>query len=269
METIRGYADTCKPGDTCSVSGKSCSSRETGCAVYKEIVSLVLRFEYKYSMFFNEYPVKEILDIDASIIDNVVQSIEREFFDKWKSRSRLDHGTRVLKIIAPPPALDTLSEEDTIRINEIVNPIINALNLKDSEVINYAAVNLLPAGAPIYLHIDNIMIHILSRRIHVPLKTNPMARIGFLTSPDALVTVHMKKGTVYEFNNEVPHAGVNNGTEDRWHLMMDVIDKDIYQSIQKIKYSFGLGPLMNHIWSDEIYDKFSNALGFDFRASKK
>ena len=62
-----------------------------------------------------------------------------------------------------------------------------------------------------------------SRRIHIPIETNP----------DCIFTVgnesiNMKEGEIWEMNNDkLEHSVVNNGYEDRVHLIIDCCEKPL------------------------------------------
>jgi hypothetical protein len=74
----------------------------------------------------------------------------------------------------------------------------------------------LPRGARIFLHIDNTRHWDEHHRVHVPLITNPNARLcvagGFL---------HLSPGYAWVVNNSVPHGALNRGA-DRLHLVVDL-----------------------------------------------
>ncbi len=74
-----------------------------------------------------------------------------------------------------------------------------------------------PAGARIYLHRDNTDHWDCHHRIHIPLITNPQARLcvadGF---------VHMPAGSAWALNNSLPHGAHNGGDADRIHLIVDL-----------------------------------------------
>ena len=74
----------------------------------------------------------------------------------------------------------------------------------------------MPAGARIFLHIDNTQHWDEHHRVHVPLTTNPAARLcvdGFF--------LHLEPGFSWVINNSVPHGGLNRGP-DRLHLIVDL-----------------------------------------------
>ncbi|GAB4515181.1 MAG: hypothetical protein Tsb0020_33800 [Haliangiales bacterium] len=80
-----------------------------------------------------------------------------------------------------------------------------------------AWLGLSPPGARIFLHRDNTHHWDEHHRLHIPIVTNPDARLcvdGHF--------VHMPAGSVWAFNNSHPHGAINRGAADRVHLMIDV-----------------------------------------------
>jgi len=62
-----------------------------------------------------------------------------------------------------------------------------------------------------------------SRRIHIPIVTNPSCL--FTVGEE---TIHMKEGEIWEMNNDkLEHSVVNNGDEDRIHLIIDWCEKPL------------------------------------------
>lgn len=57
-------------------------------------------------------------------------------------------------------------------------------------------------------------------RIHVPMVTNPMARMWW--RKDEANAVHMQVGTAYKINVEIDHGLANMGAEPRIHFWFDV-----------------------------------------------
>lgn len=55
------------------------------------------------------------------------------------------------------------------------------------------------------------------RRFHIPLITND--RVSYTVNGE---TVHMREGEAWEINNLKPHSVLNNGNEDRVHLLIDI-----------------------------------------------
>lgn len=77
-----------------------------------------------------------------------------------------------------------------------------------------------PPGARIFLHVDNTEHWDEHHRVHVPLITNPAARLAV-----GRRFVHMAPGEVWAFNNSAAHGAMNrapSGTPARIHLMLDL-----------------------------------------------
>lgn len=77
----------------------------------------------------------------------------------------------------------------------------------------------LKAGASIPMHIDLSPSAEVPHKIHVPLWTNK--KVLFLAEKMAY---HLREGIAYEVNNRIRHGGINQGTDDRIHLIFDYYD---------------------------------------------
>lgn len=73
-------------------------------------------------------------------------------------------------------------------------------------------------GAKIDPHIDRSHMLIAAHRLHVPLTTNP--EVVFVIDGKR---ISMEAGKLYELNNRVEHSVVNEGTDDRIHLIIDYL----------------------------------------------
>lgn len=74
----------------------------------------------------------------------------------------------------------------------------------------------LPEGARIFTHIDNTEHWDEHHRVHVPLITNPQARLCVLGH-----FLFLEPGRVWLLNNSLPHGALNRGPE-RLHLVLDL-----------------------------------------------
>lgn len=74
----------------------------------------------------------------------------------------------------------------------------------------------MPAGTCIHLHVDNTRHWDEHHRIHVPLSTHAGARMCIGGRFE-----HFGAGSVWAFNNSLPHAAINDGP-DRLHLVLDL-----------------------------------------------
>lgn len=75
-----------------------------------------------------------------------------------------------------------------------------------------------PPGARICAHVDNTAHWDEHHRIHLPLRTNPAAKLCV-----AGRWLHLPAGTLWALNNSVAHAAANDGPI-RLHLMVDLPD---------------------------------------------
>jgi len=72
----------------------------------------------------------------------------------------------------------------------------------------------------------------------------------------------MEVGKVYEVNNQVMHLAANLGTEPRWHMIIDIIDKEIYEYLIKSNrlLSKGLDPSINYAFNTHLIEKLNKAV---------
>ena len=86
-------------------------------------------------------------------------------------------------------------------------------------------INYLYPGMILPFHVDACWFHEHGSRIHIPVISNDEA--VWITETDS---GSMSVGTVYEVNNRVLHSFWNKGTTGRLHIVIDLIQKDVYQS---------------------------------------
>jgi len=100
-------------------------------------------------------------------------------------------------------------------------PVMNAIVACGYElggvVIRAMAVRL-PAGGRIAPHVDTHASLRLSHRIHVPLVTNPRVRFFIDGVPHRFAA-----GRAVEINNQLSHSVMNDGPDDRVHLIFDYL----------------------------------------------
>lgn len=68
-------------------------------------------------------------------------------------------------------------------------------------------------------HRDGAGSNLLTHKIHVPLVTNARALLEV-----GETRMHLEKGQAYEVNNIIDHGAVNDGDEDRIHLIFEVCE---------------------------------------------
>ncbi len=76
-----------------------------------------------------------------------------------------------------------------------------------------------PPGAQISVHVDNTAFWDEHHRVHLPLVTQPEARLAV-----AGRFAHFPAGEPWAFNNSKAHGALNGGTRDRLHLLVDLPD---------------------------------------------
>ncbi len=76
----------------------------------------------------------------------------------------------------------------------------------------------LKAGCSIAAHQDNNFSLTHSHRVHLPIITGE--KVLFTVGKE---TINMREGEVYEINNRRMHSVVNEGVEDRVHLILDFV----------------------------------------------
>jgi hypothetical protein len=112
-----------------------------------------------------------------------------------------------------------------------VTPIIDEVSKYFPNLVKMHGeiVNLCP-GKQLSLHKDIYWFHKHSRRIHIPLCTNDSCRQIFEDRE-----YHLEVGKVYEINNRIMHSARNNGTEDRIHIILDLMPQDRYEEAKQNK----------------------------------
>lgn len=187
-------------------------------------------------MFFYGEPIKVIDDnLDLIELENLRLEIDRLFSDKWKHRSlNLMTESLVLKAITPFN-IDRQELEDETTLRNLLLPLVEKY-VGEDETIVYLDVSSLPPGAKSLVHFDYMWMHMATRRIRIPLSTNPQSLFVLKSGHQAYSGVknyNLKVGKVYETNNQCLHYAHNRGNTQRWHIAMDVMDKDLFKFIQK------------------------------------
>lgn len=184
-------------------------------------------------MFLNpDTAIIEIGDINVADLDAVCRALESEFADKWVMRtSKLMNTAKVLKA-RTVSTVDVLAQEHADKLFELLYPVIQPIIAPD-EYVPYLDVSSLPAGTSFQLHVDYMWMQAMSRRIHIPIKTNTRSVFATLDSKNEPVVKHLQVGKIYEVNNFVPHIVSNAGAEDRWHIMFDVLKTEEFEFLKK------------------------------------
>lgn len=187
-------------------------------------------------MFFED-DLKEITKIPVGVLDNLVNEIK---FINWtlpefdrQEVTLVDSRLCLLPFLISKP--NQITETDSRKkIWDASMPLIEFVNttISSGKIIRGEVVNLGP-GQSLIPHIDVYWFHRESRRIHIPISTNDQC---FLTFEDR--QYHLEVGTVYEINNRVIHSAFNNGSTGRVHVILDIMDLDVYNNALLIKQNF-------------------------------
>lgn len=108
-------------------------------------------------------------------------------------------------------------------LNDIYKYLENNFNGK---VIRCELINMMP-NSRIRDHKDRSDVLYLSRRFHIPIKTN-----SFCFFTVAGYTVNMTEGTLYEINNIKWHNVKNMSDQNRIHLIIDVLPNEYTHNIR-------------------------------------
>jgi hypothetical protein len=215
-------------------------------------------------MFFKGDPVKAIGQIDTEKIRELYNAVFEKFNDKWIKRSfALMNESYCLKAITPSN-FDTLSSrEDEEQLRDLLIPFI-APYVSENEILVYLDVSSLPPESKCKVHLDFSLFHVLSRRIHIPISTNPNARFSLL-SETGPKNYNLKVGSVYEINNTVLHVVSNTGDSHRWHIIADVIDKSLYNYLttENKLTDWGFHPSINNCINPKVVANLELSLETD------
>jgi hypothetical protein len=187
-------------------------------------------------MFFDD-DLKEITKIPNDILRNLtneVTSINWDISDFDRKEVTLLEGRLCLLpflISKPEQLINTDSRE---KIWFAVSPIIDFIKdtIPDGKIIRGEVVNLSPRRS-LTPHIDVYWFHRESRRIHIPIITNDQC---FLTFEDR--HYHLAVGSIYEINNRIVHSAFNNGLTDRVHVILDIMNLNLYNDALLTKQNF-------------------------------
>jgi hypothetical protein len=183
-------------------------------------------------MYFEDEPVKCIGKIDKNTLNEITTQVQKKFSDHWQARSlKIFKDQYTLKAITPTNN-DRIPEADELALREILLPIITP-HIQENEQLVYLDLSLMPPKTGTEIHFDFAWIHVLSRRIVIPIDTNEHSILTVLNEKNAISAYNLKNGEVYEFNNQLWHSANNFGQSDRIHLIADIIDNEALSYLKK------------------------------------
>jgi hypothetical protein len=172
-----------------------------------------------------------LTDIDISDLKSAILEATQSDWGDNEMRQNMfavaeDTKSIILKFNGPTQRSNHPSETTTFDVwekwEEVLTPVIDRLmSLYPGSVISKCLFPSLKAGGLISPHYDSGPTLELIHRIHVPLVTNE--DVIFTCGGEEL---NMKEGCAYELNNQRLHSVVNNGKEDRIHLLIDLYCDD-------------------------------------------
>lgn len=156
-------------------------------------------------------PAQELLDFDFTDFK----------WNSWIKEFPIHTDSLSMPIVlTDPSAIDnptTISTEDT-PIKNLVLAECAKLEQELNSTVKWAVLICLPAGKSTRKHADQSQLFHYTHRCHLPLVTNADAIMNINGTDN-----HFSQGHWYEMNNMVAYQAVNNGAEDRIHLMVDLL----------------------------------------------
>jgi hypothetical protein len=176
------------------------------------------------------FEIKDLCDVDLSLSNNLLSAIDKEHWKINTSRQKTYEVHRFTETIRLRHVKDLnfnnfkfinyeMFEHYKSLIDKYLEIISQHFTIKDYTAL---IVNLKPNGI-INPHTDGGSKYFeLGHRLHIPIKTNENV---FFTVGNT--TINMEVGKIYEINNLTTHSVENKSTENRFHLIMDIFDKNI------------------------------------------
>lgn len=115
------------------------------------------------------------------------------------------------------------------RIRKAVEPISDWVQNQFPEYILFKGeINYISPNSTIPFHVDYCWFHANTRRIHIPIITQP----GSFWLQHGKAT-HMPVGMCYEVNNVELHSFCQKSDKGRVHVVIDIMKKDLYEQTVK------------------------------------
>jgi hypothetical protein len=211
-------------------------------------------------MWFDGDPVRVIGSVDLDKIEELQKTIFEKFNNSWVKRTfKLMNSSYCLKAITSSN-FDTLDKETAEELTKILLPWVEPYIGQNERVI-YLDISSLPPGAQSLPHIDYSYMHVVAKRIRIPLITNPKSTFSLIT-PTGIKTFNLKVGKIYETNNMVAHVAGNLGDTDRWHIVADILDNSLYEYLERTgKLSAkAIDPSINFILNKDVSNQLIESL---------
>jgi len=180
--------------------------------------------------------VKQLFNIPKSLIDNFSSICDTV---DWSAQELIRNdplGSRTIRI--PFGYRKDPEYELTEQIQRVQNHFFEEMNpwLKkkfSNRIFFKGEINYIFPSTVLLFHVDSAWFHEFSSRIHIPILTNDQT--FWATSTEL---IHLPVGYVYEVNNRELHSYWNKGGTGRLHIVIDVMDQDIYNGAVSRKIDF-------------------------------
>jgi hypothetical protein len=124
----------------------------------------------------------------------------------------------------------------------VLEPLLREVKSRDLDCLNgkelyKIELSIIPPNSLLDWHHDIYLKDKLTERLHVPLVTSSNTTFYAQWFDDPQVYgFRMKAGNLYRLNNRVPHTVENEGTEARFHLMLNYMKADILEELKQSQY---------------------------------
>lgn len=148
------------------------------------------------------------------------------------------------RIVAKTPSIKTSDQKYTnldfdYELFDLCQPILEEIKkyLPNSEPTLVQLATVLP-GQKLKWHVDTYLYQQFSNKIHIPLYTNPGATYEIFLENAHYEKINMTESAIWNINNLVLHRSVNLGDTFRTHLIIDFIDKDVLNELEKLGINY-------------------------------
>ncbi len=191
-------------------------------------VSAVKIADIPYDIFLN---FKNTITSKYNLEDEIYATKEFVFLD-----------TR--RIVAKTPSIKTSEQKYTNldfdhELFDLCQPILDQIKiyLPNSEPVLMQLATVLP-NQKLKWHIDTYLYQQFSNKIHIPLHTNINATYEIFLENARYEKINMTEGAIWNINNLVLHRSINVGNSFRTHLIVDFIDRDILNELEKLGINY-------------------------------
>lgn len=169
--------------------------------------------------FFKKYNLSELIQIVDSFDAEWRLDTSRQ---NNKTGAHMNTNTYYIKSFSPGwepnTPLNSFPLANNVKVLQITKQIINDLEIEHNGKCSLAMIARLLPDSDIIPHEDNTDYLGIARRHHIPLKTND--NVFFSVGGEV---INMQVGECWEINNSRTHFVENKSSEDRIHLIIDIV----------------------------------------------